>query len=247
MSFNLYGFIVGIAVIVGYLLAEKKAIQHGIKEKTFFKNFFYIFLAGVFGARAWHVITDFYLYKENLIETLYIWNGGLSILGAVLGGLIALYFLEKNKENLKIYLDSIVFGLPIAQLIGRWANFVNQEIYGLPTNLPWKIFIDLKHRVSGFEEFKYFHPLFFYEGVLVMAAFLIMSFLLKKKIWKIGEGRFFVFYLAYYGIIRFFLDFLRIDGTNWYGLGVNQWVILILELLFISWLVFKHEKKTKKT
>jgi len=244
MSFHLYGFIVGIAVIIGYLLAENKAVKNGMEEIVFFNNFLYIFLAGVFGARIWHVFTDFYLYKENLIEVLYIWNGGLSILGAVLGGLITLYFLEKDKKRLRIYLDSIVFGLPIAQAIGRWANFANQELYGLPTNLPWKIFIDFKNRAIGFEEFSYFHPLFLYEGILVVVAFLIMSFLLKKKTWVIGSGRFFVFYLLYYGVIRFFLDFLRIDGINWYGLGINQWVIISVELLFIIyWIVKKCRKK----
>jgi len=244
MIFHFYGFIVGTATIVGYLLAKKKAIKSGIEEKIFFKNFFYIFLAGVFGARAWHVFTDLYLYKENLIQVLYIWNGGLSILGAVFGGLVALYFLEKDKKRLRIYLDSIVFGLPIAQAIGRWANFVNQELYGLPTNLPWKIFIDYQNRVAGFDKFSYFHPLFLYEGILVVVAFLIMSYLLKKKIWKVGGGRFFTFYLLYYGIIRFFLDFLRIDRINWYGLGTNQWVIISLEFLFIIyWIVKKCRKK----
>jgi phosphatidylglycerol:prolipoprotein diacylglycerol transferase len=246
MKFHLYGFIIGIAVLTGYLIIEKIIIKKGVSESNFLKIGLSILSGGVLGARLWHVLTDFYLYRDNLVEIFYIWQGGLSILGAIFGGLISLLIVSKKLEvSKKLILDSIVFGLPVSQFIGRWANFFNQELYGLPTNLPWKIYIEFHKRSAGFEEFKYFHPLFIYEGLLVLVGLLIMFLLKKKKKWNIGDGKYFKFYLAYYLTIRFILDFLRIEKGNLiYGLGINQLIIFTIGFFMFIWWIMSLCKKS---
>lgn len=246
MQFHLYGFIVGLAIVSGFLVTEQ-LVKQKLTEKVFYQTIFYVAIGGVLGARLWHVATDFYLYQDNLWGVFSTWNGGLSILGAITGGLIGFYLVKKKyKVNTNIFLDGVAFGLPIAQFIGRWANFFNQELYGLPTNLPWKIYIKPENRLMAFASYSYFHPLFLYEGILVLLGLVILLLTKKKNVFKLGTGKFFLLYLFYYGLIRFFLDFLRIDRQNWSGLGINQWVILCLELIFIGWFIFKYEKKVKK-
>lgn len=246
MKFHLYGFIIGLAVLAGFLITEKIVVKKDVSEKDFLRISIIVLFGGIVGARIWHVLTDFYLYKQNLIEIFYIWQGGLSILGAIFGGLVSLFLISKKLNIDKLILfDSIVFGLPVAQFIGRWANYFNQELYGLPTNLPWKIYIEQNNRSLGFEMFEYFHPLFAYEGLLVLLGFSLMVYQKKKKKWKIGEGSFLKFYLVYYLFIRFLLDFLRIEkGIILFGLGANQLIIFTIGFLVLIWWIMGLCKKS---
>lgn len=204
MQFHWYGFIVGLAIVAVYLITEKLVINHGLSEKVFTKATIWVFISSMIGARLWHVGTDFYLYQDHLVEILYLWQGGLSILGAILGGLIGLYFVARKyqfKQN--ILLDSLAFALPVGQFIGRWANFVNQELYGQPTNLPWKIFIKPENRLVGYEQVSYYQPLFLYEGLLALLGLILLLFLKRKLNWQLGQGKLFFFYLLYYLFVRF--------------------------------------------
>ena len=247
MQFHWYGLIVGLAAIIGYLVAEKKAVSAGIDDVFFGKTVIWIGLGALFGARLWHVLTDWGLYSNNLLDILFIWSGGMSIIGAILGGIIVLpivLYLTKKQKYLGIYLDSFAFSLPLAQAVGRFANWVNQELYGLPTNLPWAIYIKPENRPYFYQENGYFHPLFFYEIIWVLVCLLVLNVLLKNKKAKFGSGKFFSFYLFFYGLGRFCLDFMRIDrGSIWFGVGFNQLTILIFlpVLLYIG--LHKDEEK----
>jgi prolipoprotein diacylglyceryl transferase len=239
-----YGFILGLAGVAGYWLALKQARLANITESVFDRFTVLAVIFGLIGARLWHITTDFYLYRENLLGIFAIWQGGLSIFGAIVGGLFGLWLAKrwfKDETPLFKILDCIAFGLPIAQVIGRLGNYFNQELYGLPTALPWGIAISPTNRAVSFEKFSYFHPLFAYEAVLVLIGWLTLSWLKKKKLWQIGNGSFFKFYLLYYLIIRFCLDFLRVQkSTGWLGLGINQLIILGI---LIGWLVVKQANK----
>ncbi|NCO12439.1 prolipoprotein diacylglyceryl transferase [Candidatus Pacearchaeota archaeon] len=232
MSFNIYGLLVGISAVIALLLIEKKGKQIGFEFKNYFLDLFIIFSLTIFFARAWHVATDFNLYQDSLIETLFIWNGGMSILGAILGYFIAVIVLAKIQkyEVLKL-MDLIVFGLPFAQSIGRWGNYFNQELYGWETGLPWGIMINgVKH-----------HPLFLYESLLTLLFGIYVWFSWKDN--EIGQGRLFVVYLSFYSFVRFLLDFLRIEKTmisSW--LGLNQLVLLFVFLVSLSFLLNRGEK-----
>jgi phosphatidylglycerol---prolipoprotein diacylglyceryl transferase len=258
LNFNLYGLILGISILIA-----SGIIEHQIKHDKFLTQIYFkvgvicLFFA-VLGARAWHVVTDFYLYQDQLFQTLAIWHGGLSIFGGILGGVIGVivanFTLKELKDKsiqqkqligLKL-LDYTIFGLPIGQALGRWGNYVNQELYGLPSTGILKIFIDQEHRLPGFEQIEYYHPLFFYE-MLVTGIFALIFYyiyaktLIIKKL--IGTGKIFIIYVLYYSVVRFGLDFIRIDKSVVLGgiLGINQLILLIV-IIVLSIFLFKNKQ-----
>lgn len=261
LTFNLYGLIIGISLVVGSSLIEKNLGNEKLLNKYFYKLAWFSFLFAVIGARLWHVVTDFYLYKNDLFGVFKVWNGGLSILGGVLGGIfgliLAFYFyeelrklsFEKKKKAVVKLMDYSVFGLPVGQAIGRWGNYFNQELYGKPTESFLKIFIDAEHRFYGYEQFSYYHPLFFYE-MFFTGLFAIIFYLIwykqRELLPKIGTGKIFLLYALYYSIVRFFLDFLRIDKTTIFNgfIGTNQFILLFI-IFFLSLLFFKRIEKNK--
>jgi len=201
----------------------------------------WLLVPGIIGARTYHVIDYWDYYSEIPIEILKIWQGGLGIYGGIAGGLIGLLIYRQiHKQGIRLLptLDVIVFALLIAQEIGRLGNFFNQELFGLPTTLPWGIWIDPENRLPGFEQFTRFHPLFAYEA--------IANILLLGLMWKlIGQkrklGYFFSLYLIGYGLIRFCLDFLRLDPWRVGWLTVAQWISLGIAVVGMRTLILKRE------
>ncbi len=248
-QFHWYGFFIGLAAIVGFSLVEFQAKKRHVPMDFFWKVIGWVFVSGLVGSRAWHVMTDFHLYATQLVNVFAIWNGGLSIIGSIAGALVGFWlffvFHPQWKKYQLLLLDLSVFGLPIAQAIGRFGNYANQELYGLPTNLFWSIKIDLAHRLPGFEQFSTFHPLFAYEAIL-LTLFTIVIWWKEKKL-PIGSGRVFVYYVVFYSWVRFSLDFLRIDKATSFvaGLGFNQVVLLGVAILTTFYLFFQKNEQKK--
>jgi phosphatidylglycerol---prolipoprotein diacylglyceryl transferase len=251
---HLYGLTLGLAIVIGIWLIEYQAK----KQKIFLNNFYglvwSILGGGILGARAYYVITNFYFYQDRLWDIFKIWQGGSSIIGGVIGGVVAAWIwlkINRSQSQIKLLtlLDVAVFGLPIAQSLGRWGNFVNQELYGLPTKLPWGIYIDSVNRLSGYEAFSYFHPLFLYESILMLVFALVVWIKQNNQKFSgftIGSGRLFISYIFYYSFIRFWLDFIRIDKTHVFGtvLGKNQFfLILVMTIMSLLWFKKRNEKK----
>lgn len=239
LRFSVYGLLVGLAAAVGIGLVEKKAGQHQISQQQLWTYLWPILLGSLLGARAWHVATDYHLYVQQPWQAFYIWNGGLSILGAVLGALVVGWgwhqvLPAKSRLSLPLLADISIFGLPIAQAIGRLGNFVNQELYGWPSSLPWAIPIRPENRVSGFEMATHFHPLFAYEMIFTAGFGVAVWWLADQQKIKLGSGRMFGWYVLYYSLVRFCLDFLRIEKTSFGVIGVNQAVLLGV-MLVVSW------------
>lgn len=267
MNFNLYGFIIGLSIVIAYFLVERKLKKY--KIDSFDQIFFLTILSGLFGARLWHVLTDWQLYQNNLSQILLVNQGGMSIIGAFLGAVIFLYlytflFKKITTNKLKILLDASIFGLPIAQSFGRFANYFNQELYGLPTDssFPLAIYIAPENRLLKYQDIEYYHPLFFYESFFTISFYLFLVFLDKKPVYfsndrvvfnhaikkydniKLGSLVPFFSYLLYYSFIRFFLDFLRADHQkNIFGMiGTNQ--LLLLVMIFVSLNYYVKYKQT---
>lgn len=257
-SFHLYGFIVGSATIIGVLLAEYRyqllvgKANFSAQEKNFWTAALMALFSGLIGARLWHLATDWSLYQNSWLAAFAIWNGGLSILGAVVGGVsgVALYLWLTSphshfRETFLTFLDISVFGLPVAQAIGRLGNYVNQELFGTPTTLPWGLEI---------EGVKY-HPLWAYEAVVMLlfagSLWLVdRQYQLKFSLPEIGRGWYFMLYLAYYSLVRFGLDFWRVDKAMvpFFNLGVNQVILLgVMAIISGSWLVKKYRHKFQKS
>lgn len=234
LRFNLYGLILGIAFVT-----VSQQFQQLLTKKEFrlVKPIFpWLILSMLICARAWHVITDFELYKNNLITVFYIWNGGLSIFGALLGLFVPFIILTKiwnfNIEILGLF-EKLALSIPIGQFIGRLGNFVNYELFGTPTNLPWGMFVPEKYRPIEFASSQFFHPAFLYEMIGTGFLFLSMKFLYRKQGIK-GDGTFFYLYLTGYGAIRFLVDFSRTDPDVIWILSLGQIVCLLMIAFGVS-------------
>lgn len=176
-------------------------------------------VGGVIGARLYYVIYAWPYYLEHLNETWQPWRGGLAIHGAWVGGLIVGWLWARRQAWpwWKI-LDQLVVALPLGQAIGRWGNYFNQELFGRPTNLPWGIPIDLANRPAGWELFTRFHPTFLYESLLDLILF---GWLWSRRSGARPVGEQTAFYLLGYSLIRFVMEFWRVDyspaiaGVRW--------------------------------
>jgi phosphatidylglycerol---prolipoprotein diacylglyceryl transferase len=146
----------------------------------------------------------------------------------------------KKKLNFTTWLDLAAPGLALAQAIGRWENFFNQELYGAPTNLPWKIYIDPAHRLPGFQGFAYYHPLFLYEYIWNLANMVILLWLSRRFSDRLKTGDIFLGYLVIYPLGRFLLDFLRLDASRLAGINTNQTLSTIVALVAVGLLIWRH-------
>ncbi|MFH1145431.1 MAG: prolipoprotein diacylglyceryl transferase [bacterium] len=195
-----------------------------------------VFVAGLAGARIYEVLfVNPVFYFSNPGEIIKVWEGGLAIHGGILAGALAAWW-KAGKDKFLAVADWFSPALLLGQAIGRWGNWFNQELFGLSTNKQWGIPIDLQHRPFGYEGFSYFHPAFLYEflwNVIGVALLAIIEPLLARK----GKGAVFAYYLAWYSVGRFCIEFIRIDNTPaWLGLRLPQWVSLVVIVLAIGWL-----------
>jgi len=168
-----YGIILMLGALAGAWLATCEAKRRGYEPEIVWDLLTYLLIGGIIGARLWHILTPppssgitAGWYLTHPLDALAIWKGGLGIPGAVIGGVIVLYFYcRRHNLDFLQWTDIAAPSLALGQAIGRWGNFFNQELYGAPTNLPWKIFIDAGHRLAGYLEVEYNHPLFLYECI----------------------------------------------------------------------------------
>jgi phosphatidylglycerol:prolipoprotein diacylglycerol transferase len=185
------------------------------------------------------ITTQYYL--THPLDAINIRAGGLGIPGAVMGGALALWlYTRKKKLSFASWVDIIAPGLALAQGIGRWGNFINQELYGAPTDLPWAIFIEPSRRLSEYMDVAYYHPMFFYEflwNIMNMTVLLVLGRKLKGKLFR---GDIFLVYLIIYPLGRFLLEFIRLDPSNVGGMNANQTIMGIIAISALTILVLKR-------
>lgn len=234
MSFSLYGLLIGLSFVVFWWLWEKRlqTIEPKLSNSQLNTAVLLLALGALIGARLYHVATDWSLYANNPMAALAIWQGGLGFYGAIGGGWLGLIIWHRitttNRSWLQL-LDAAALAVPWSQALGRWGNFINQELFGPPTNLPWGITIDPAHRPPQWSENTTFHPLFLYESlILLMVGFFLWLIYLKfRHLIPLGSGFYTGSYLVAYGTIRFSLEFLRWQSTpGWGPLTIAQWVSL---------------------
>lgn len=243
LTIHYYGLIMAIAVAAGFYLAIKRAPQFGVAQKQAEDILFWTVLGGFIGARLYHVLSSLGYYSQNPTDILKVWNGGLSIYGAVLGGILALWIFKKltaKDYRLTTLLDWLAPCVLLGQIVGRFGNLFNYEAFGYPTNLPWKMFVPEMLRPIRYASSAFFHPWFLYEAVGNM---IILFFLLKIKKFK-SPGQLVFMYLLLYNSLRFCLEFLRIDSTFIYGFRLNAAVSLIIALAGLAGFTYvrQHSK-----
>jgi prolipoprotein diacylglyceryl transferase len=188
---------------------------------------------GLVGGRLYHVLTDYQLYfgeDTNPVAALYLWRGGLGVWGAIAMGALGVVIGARRKGiRLLPVLDAMAPGVLVAQAIGRWGNWFNQELFGRPTDLPWGLEIDLAHRPPDYLNVETFHPTFLYEFLWCLAAFAVVVWADRR--FQLGHGRVVALYVMAYTLGRGWIEMLRIDDVqlqNVLGLRLNVWTSIIL-------------------
>ena len=204
---------------------------------------------GVLGGRIYHLITDPELYfapGREPIKALFIWDGGLGIWGAVaLGALGAWIGCRRRGIRLVHFADALAPGLVLAQAIGRWGNYFNQELYGSPTNLPWALRIDPAHRPADTPRIGLYHPTFLYECLWNIGVALLL--LWADKRFTLRPGKLFALYVAAYTVGRAWVEALRVDHANHFlGLRLNDWTSLLVFLAAMTVLLWHPKDQPKQ-
>lgn len=253
LTVHFYGLILMSGVVAAAVLSYFEAKRRDLDTEVVLDSLTWIVIGGVIGARIWHILTPPASMVEQGITTMYylthplaalaIWRGGLGIPGAVAGGALAFY-LYARKRGLRFgtWADIFAPGLALGQAIGRWGNFVNQEVYGAPTDLPWAITIDPKNRLPEFIDVATYHPLFLYESLFNLANMVLLLWISRKYEEKLKPGDVFLTYLVTYPVFRFFMEFLRLDRSFVGGVNANQILMLVIAVLAVGWLVWRHKE-----
>lgn len=243
-----YGIILMLGALAGAWLATREAKRRGHSPEIVWDLLTYLLIGGIIGARVWHILTPppssgvtAGWYLTHPLDALAIWKGGLGIPGAVIGGLIVLYFYaRRNNLNFLEWTDIVAPSLALGQAIGRWGNFFNQELYGAPTNLPWKIFIAPERRLNGYFDVEYYHPLFLYESLWNLGNMFLLLWIGRRYADRLRDGDLFLVYLIVYPVGRFLLDFLRLDASLVGGININQSVMAVVAILAAAALYWRH-------
>jgi len=213
----------------------------GGDPKDFTDVIFWAVLGGVVGARVYHLFTGYSWDRDGIAGTIQIWKGGLSIWGAISGGAIVAIVLTKRKHlSPMMMLDACAPGAVVAQAIGRWGNYFNQELFGRPTSLPWGLEIDAAHRASLAVKYRAattFHPTFLYESLWCLAIFGILLFVSKR--FPLHRGQTFWLYVALYTFGRFWFEGLRVDKASeiFGGLRFNELLSAVLFVLAVFFFI----------
>ncbi len=236
-----YGIIIMTGAFLATMLAQRLLKRKGKDPEIVWDGLIWALLFGIIGARLYHVFTPSISaggwqqtlnYLRNPVSILTTWEGGLGMPGAIIGGVLGLYiFARRNDISFGLILDAAAPGVALAQAIGRWGNFVNQELYGPPTDLPWGIYIEPRFRLPGYSEFENFHPLFLYESLWNLMNMALLLYLWKRYEGRMGSGELFLVYLIVYPIGRFLLEFIRLDYVPLFGINLNQVIMLAVALV----------------
>lgn len=227
-----YGVIIALGFLVAVTYCYRQSGLYGVKKDSVIDFILFAAPGGIIGARIYYVLFYQSLYRNpdgsfNWGEAVAIWDGGLAIYGGVIAAvIILLIFCKVNKIKFLAFADLGSYGLFIGQAIGRWGNFCNQEAYGGPTGLPWRMGLT----VAG--EYIEVHPTFLYESLWNLAGLAVVHFLLRKR--RKFDGEIFLFYLSWYGLGRMWIEGLRADSLYLFGTGIRVSQLIAALSFFVA-------------
>lgn len=226
LKLNAYGMMIALGVIAAMWLWGRRVEARGVATRDDVSAIaMWAVPAGIVGARLYHVITDWSRFSGDLVTIFKVWQGGLGIWGGItLGLVVGIWAARRRGLPIGLLLTCAAPALPLAQSIGRWGNWFNQELFGRPTTLPWALRVsDANAIAAGYPAGTTFHPTFLYESVA--SALLCVALLVLDRRVVMRPGRLFFFYTAGYTAYRFFIEGLRIDPAHQIGgWRLNQWV-----------------------
>jgi phosphatidylglycerol---prolipoprotein diacylglyceryl transferase len=244
LAIRWYGLLIALAVLLGLGISTKLAKARGLDGGLIADLLPLLVLAAVVGARIYYVSFEWRQYQINWLEALEIWKGGIAIHGALIGGTLAtVFFCRWRRLSFWTLIDVLLPSVVLGQAIGRWGNFFNSEAFGLPTNLPWKLWIPAANRPAQFIDQSWFHPTFLYESLWDLGLFVLLIFLFNRKQAGSNEpllktGAISCIYAIGYSLGRLWIEGLRLDPLCLWGsliegncLRIAQLVSLLLALL----------------
>ncbi len=251
-----YGVLVMLGAVVGTLIAEREIRRRGENGESIWDALVWVLPLGILGARLWYVVNNILggstYYTENPAKILNIPEGGLHFFGGLLFGAIALFFfLKKNGMDIWLFLDAIAPAIFIGQALARPANFINQELYGQPTKLPWGIPIDAGHRLAQYADLSQypvettrFHPTFAYEMILNILLALLLIWISRQYVDKMKPGAIFSGWLVFAGLARAFIEFFRPDQPRFGDSFVtySMFVSLLMAIAGVLILLVRYGK-----
>ena len=242
-----YSFLIFLSILIGLVITKKELKKTSIDEEFFFDLVFYLIPICILGARLYYVIFNFNSFKNNLIDIIKIWEGGLAIYGAVISGIIfIIYYCKKKKKNILITLDLITPCLILGQAIGRWGNFFNREAHGSITTLDYLQKLHIPNFIieGMYINGNYYIPTFLYESIWCIIGFIILIVIRNKTKYK-KEGILISSYFVIYGIGRFFIEGLRTDSLYLFNFRISQLVSILLFMIGIIGIILTLRKEDK--
>ncbi len=241
-----YALMILLGMVVGLIVANRRWQQRGGRPGTVYDVAMWAIPFGIVGARLYHVVTDWQIYfsagGSGVVGALQLWNGGLGIWGGIAGGFLGgAIACRRRGIPLSHFADAVAPSLVLAQAIGRWGNYLNQELFGRPSQLPWAVEIDPVNRPPGYEQYETFHATFLYESLWNLGVFVVL--LWADRRWRIGHGRLFALYVALYCAGRVWIEALRIDTVNTIlGLRLNIWTSVLVGLAAVAYIIISARR-----
>jgi len=248
LTIHFYGILIAVGVIVAIVVSKNRYERFGGSGQLFESVAIWAILIGFLGARAGYVFTHTHRFEGRPWAVFFIWEGGLALYGGLFfGALTVIYLMNKRGGDAFAFGDAAAIGVPLAQAIGRWGNYFNQELFGTPSELPWAIVIDPAHRPDGYEQFETFHPTFLYESIW-NALILVPVILWLEKRGKLAKGASFGVYIVMYSFIRFSMELLRTDTTfRLFGISRNGWLSVFAFAAGWFWIWYMQKRAEKRT
>ncbi len=224
LTIHYYGILIAIGILVAVWAAKRRYGRFGGDPGLLEKVGIWGVIAGLIGARIGYLLTHSGDFSGRPWAMLFIWEGGLTLFGGLTAGILTGWFLLRRwGGDTLAALDAAAVGIPLAQAIGRWGNYFNQELFGTPSDLPWAVEIDVAHRPAEYVGFETFHPTFLYESLWNLLLTVPIILWLERR-GKLAKGASIAVYLIVYGTGRFLMELLRTDTTfRLLGLSRNGW------------------------
>jgi phosphatidylglycerol:prolipoprotein diacylglycerol transferase len=252
-----YGILIVVGVLTGAYVSTVQARRRGQDPEHVWNALLVCLICGIIGARLYHVFSTsrggaigWPYYRENPVAILRIWNGGLGLLGAIVGGVAGMVvYARLARIPTWTWLDIGAYGLLLATAIGRWGNYINQELYGPPTALPWGIPIDPPFRIMPFNDLMLFppntrfHPVFFYEFLWCLVGFVLLWWVSLRLQATLIDGDVFLLYLNWYAVGRFLIEFLRPDAWMFGAIAAAQVFTAVAAVGAAVWIIVRHYRR----
>ena len=241
LDIHVYGILIGIGVVVAAVTMTRRYASWGDNPDVLERVIVWTVVLGFLGARAAYVSTHLDRFEGRWYAVFFIWEGGLALFGGLTAGAItAVTMLRRIGGDPWAFPDAGAVGLPLAQGIGRWGNYFNQELFGTPTDLPWGLEIDLARRPAAYLDAETFHPTFLYESLWNM-AFLVPLVIWLERRGKLARGSSIGLYMVLYGTIRYLTELVRTDTTfRLLGVSRNGWVAFFVVLAGAALIVWRQ-------